>query len=95
MSQTDASIGTINLGDIVVASCELGNAVASDDTRAMDLAAHHLGRILARGRNRKLVHALNAMAREFPVTTKRAVRRAPRKAEGRRITAPRSMKRAA
>jgi hypothetical protein len=95
MGQTDARIGTINLGDIVVASCELGSAVASDGTGAIDLAAHHLGRILARGRNRKLANALTAMAREFSASPNPAARRAPSRAEVRPPTARRPIKRAA
>lgn len=56
---------TLSLGEIVAASCELGNAVSCDSDRAMDLAARHLGRVLARSRNAKLARTLNAMAREF------------------------------
>jgi len=76
-------IGTLSLGDIVAASCELGSTVARDSDGAMDLAARHLGRLLARSKNAKLVVALTAMAQEFapaarvrPTTSRRSIRRA-------------------
>jgi hypothetical protein len=55
----------MNLGEIVAASCDLGNVVAADRAKALDLAACHLGRVLARSRNARLVQALAEMAREL------------------------------
>jgi len=69
---------TMSLGEVIAASCELGYAVAVDGTHAMDLAARHLARVLARGRNAKLVHALTVMAQEFPVAAGPVARRSPR-----------------
>ncbi|MEA2700328.1 MAG: hypothetical protein QOI66_4599 [Myxococcales bacterium] len=55
----------LNLGEIVAASCDLGSVVAADRAKALDLAASHLGRVLARSRNARLVRALAEMAREL------------------------------
>jgi hypothetical protein len=95
MREIDASIGTVSLGDIVVASCELGRAVAPDGPCAMDLAAHHVGRILARGKNAALINILTAMAREFPGAASSDTRPSRRRVDGRRSAARRPVKRAA
>ena len=84
MRETDGSIGTMSLGEIVAASCELGLAVAPDSPWAMDLAARHLGRLLARGENAKLVGTLTAMAREFPGATNADTRSGRRRGAARR-----------
>ena len=55
----------LNLGEIVAASCDLGSVVAADEAKALDLAACHLGRVLAHSRNARLVKALAEMAREL------------------------------
>jgi hypothetical protein len=58
----------LNLGEIVAASCDLGNVVAADRAKALDLAACHLGRVLARSRNARLMQALAEMAKELTPT---------------------------
>ena len=86
---------TVSLGEIVMASCELGNAVACDSTDGLDLAASHLGRLLARGGNAKLVDALTAMAKELAPVASVPVRRTAGGRSKRMTTMRRPMKRAA
>ena len=62
---TNQNESRLQLGEIVAASCELGNSVTADDAMATNLAARHLGRVLAHGGNRRLVAALRDLAREL------------------------------
>jgi len=92
----------LNLGEIVAASCDLGSVVAADEAKALDLAACHLGRVLAHSRNARLMKALAEMAKELTpvdshVASGHRTTADRQKAErgGRRAPARSGMKRAA
>jgi hypothetical protein len=57
--------GTQNLGDLVAASYDLGQAIAQESATAAELAARHLERVLVRGANLRLNVALARLAREL------------------------------
>ena len=58
------SVGT-SLGEVIAASCELGSAVSPDRTVAAELAARHVGRMLAQVGNARLAAALALLANEL------------------------------
>jgi hypothetical protein len=89
----------LNLGEIVAASCDLGSVVAADHAKALDLAACHLGRVLAHSGNARLIKDLAEMARELtPVDSHGTTGTADRQKldrRGRRAPVRSGMKRAA
>lgn len=67
------SVGT-SLGEAIEASCELGSAISPDSTVASELAARHVGRMLAQGGNARLAAALAMLANELGAGTPRVLR---------------------
>ena len=65
MRTTERNSAGISLGDVIAASCELGSAVSPDRGVAAELAARHVGRMLARGGNSRLAAAMTLLAREL------------------------------
>lgn len=57
--------GDVCLGEVIAASCELGTAVTCDEAAASELAARHVGRVLARRGNARLAAALALLAGEL------------------------------
>lgn len=65
MHRTIGESQTQSLGEIVAAAYELGVTIASDRGVAAELAARHLERMLARGRNVRIAAALVDLASEL------------------------------
>jgi hypothetical protein len=74
----------LQLGEVVVAACELGSRVAGDPATAAELAARRLERVLVRGGNLRLEAALAELANEL-----RPTRRYPGSLPGEDVVAAR------